>query len=258
MPRFTGLALLAASAITCSSFAPTTTGFQLGSGGRVMWENNCDFTGNDYRSLRGIPAMCGDVCADDSTCTHWSWTNYNSGTCWLKKGARSAKVSKWATNCGYVTSRNVRVQTQGIQASAIVASSSGLSSSEMSEMLSRINNYRVQNGLGALTMDNRLTVAAALHSQDQASHCEMTHTGSDGSRLGDRIKAQGYSFAMAAENVAAGQTSVEQVMTSWWNSPGHRANILAKDATNVGFAKVINGGCDSYDTYWTQDFGRQG
>ncbi|POM60065.1 SCP-like extracellular protein [Phytophthora palmivora] len=126
----------------------------------------------------------------------------------------------------------------------------------MGEMLGRINAYRSQNGLAGLTIDNRLVSAAALHSQDQANNCKMTHTGSNGSRLGDRIKAQGYSFSTAAENVAAGQTSVESVMTSWWNSPGHRANLLGKDVVNVGFAKVVNSGCSNYATYWTQDFGR--
>ncbi|POM60066.1 SCP-like extracellular protein [Phytophthora palmivora] len=228
-----------------------------------MWENNCNFVGNDYRWMTAIPAVCGDVCAGDSKCTHWTWNNSNGGTCWFKTGVRSSKTTKWGTNCGYVISRSskVQVQSQGqapAQIQSQVSSNSGFSASEMTEMLGQINAYRSQNGLGALTIDNRLVAAATLHSQDQASHCTMTHTGSNGSKLGDRIKAQGYNFAMTAENVAAGQTSVDSVMTSWWNSPGHRANILSKDASNVGFAKVVNNGCDSYATYWTQDFGRLG
>ncbi|EEY56499.1 SCP-like extracellular protein [Phytophthora infestans T30-4] len=259
MPRFSTFAIIAASVVAVS-VVPSTTAFQLGSGGRVMWENNCNFSGNDYRWMKAIP-VCGDVCAGDSKCTHWTWSNSNGGTCWFKTGPRSAKTTKWGTNCGYVVSRNsvVQVQAQGtalIQAQ--VGSSSGLSPVEMSEMLSRINSYRAQNGLGALTIDNRLVIAATLHSKDQASHCTMTHSGSNGSNLGDRVKAQSYSFAMVAENVAAGQNTVESVMTAWWNSPGHRANLLSKDAQNVGFAKVVNNNCDSYAAYWTQDFGRLG
>jgi uncharacterized protein YkwD len=263
MPQLTRFALVvAASAIAYSSFVPATSGFQLGSGGRVMWEDNCDFAGNDYRSVAGIPAICGDVCTAEATCTHWTWSNYNGGTCWLKKGTRSTKASKWSTNCGYVTSRNVQGQTQTraqvqTKGQAQVSSNSGLSAAEMSEMLSRINAFRAQKGLSALAIDNRLVAAAAIHSQDQASHCLMTHTGSNGSKFSDRIKARGFDFAMASENVAAGQTTVEDVMTSWWNSPGHRANILGKDASKVGFAKVVNQNCDSFETYWTQDFGRQ-
>ncbi|KAG3170670.1 hypothetical protein PI124_g1065 [Phytophthora idaei] len=264
MPRLSSFALIAASAIAVSVVS-TTTAFQLGSGGRVMWENNCNFSGNDYRWMTAIPAVCGDVCAGDSKCTHWTWSNSNGGTCWFKTGSRSAKTTKWGTNCGYVVSRNSAVQVQAhtqaqtlAQIQTQVSSNSGLSSAEMSEMLSRINAYRTQNGLGALTIDNRLVAAATLHSRDQANHCTMTHTGSNGSKLGDRIKAQSYNFATVAENVAAGQNTVESVMTVWWNSPGHRANLLNKDVANVGFAKVVNNDCDSYATYWTQDFGHLG
>ncbi|KAL3662912.1 hypothetical protein V7S43_011860 [Phytophthora oleae] len=249
MPRVSSFSLIAAIAMA-ASVIPSSLGFQSGSGGRVMWENNCDFYGNDYRSLQAIPDVCGDVCVGDTTCTHWAWNNYNGGTCWFKSGAYKSKTNKWGTNCGYVVSRGSQGQNQG------QTSNNGLSASETGEMLSRINAFRSQNGLPGLSIDNRLVSAATLHSQDQANNCKMTHQGSTGSRLGDRIKAQGYNFNMAAENVAAGQTSVEQVMTSWWNSPGHRANLLNKDVENVGFAKVVNNGCSNYATYWTQDFGR--
>ncbi|KAG1708635.1 hypothetical protein DVH05_022264 [Phytophthora capsici] len=262
MPRIGSITLLA---IAASSLVSATVGFQVGSGGRVMWENNCNFAGNDYRWRTGIPAVCGDMCANDTKCTHWTWNNSNGGTCWFKTGTRSAKTTKWGSNCGYVISRNaaMQVQTQSqvqvpAQAQTQISSNSGMVTTDMTEMLNRINAYRSQNGLSTLTIDNRLVAAASLHSKDQANHCTMTHAGSNGSRLGDRVKAQGYDFAMTAENVAAGQTSVEQVMISWWNSPGHRANMLNKDATNVGFAKAVNNGCDSYATYWTQDYGRQG
>lgn len=249
MPRLSSIAIITASVLAAVTVVPTTTAFQLGSGGRVMWENNCDFAGNDYRSVRAIPHACGDICASDATCTHWSWSNYAGGVCWLKRGARSSKTSKWGVNCGYVVSSSS--QKQG------ATTGNGMSDSDMYDMLGRVNAFRAQNGLPGLSIDNRLVNAALLHSQDQASHCRMTHDGSDGSRMVDRIKAQNYNYNVAAENVAAGQTSVESVMTSWWNSPGHRANILSKDVTNVGFALATNSGCGNYPTYWTQDFGRQ-
>ncbi|CAH0514467.1 unnamed protein product [Peronospora belbahrii] len=94
---------------------------------------------------------------------------------------------------------------------------------------------RNKNGLGPLTIDNRLVAAALQHSQDQANNCKMTHVGSSRSKVGYRIQAQGYRFATAAENVAAGQKTVEQVIISWWNSPGHRANLLNRNVKSVGF-----------------------
>uniref|UniRef100_A0AAV1T9D5 SCP domain-containing protein n=1 Tax=Peronospora matthiolae TaxID=2874970 RepID=A0AAV1T9D5_9STRA len=249
MPRIASIVLMAVSAIAALT-APTVLGFQPGSGGRVMWENNCDFQGQNYASMKAIPDVCGDVCAGDAACTHWAWSHYNGGTCWFKSGNRSSKIAKWGTNCGYMVSRSSQAQKQD-QA----APSSGLSSAEMGEMLGRINAYRAQHGLPALSIDSRLVSAATLHSRDQANNCRMTHAGSNGSRLGDRVKAQGYDFETAAENVAGGQMTVEEVMTSWWNSPGHRANLLGKDVKNVGFGKVVNDRCGNFANYWTQDFG---
>ncbi|EGZ21677.1 hypothetical protein PHYSODRAFT_329592 [Phytophthora sojae] len=225
---------------------PTAAGFQPGSSGRVMWESNCDFPRNDCRSVNALPEMCGDLCADDAACTHWTWNNYSGGTCWLKQDTPSPKTRSYGAICGYVVSR-----------SSTAAASSGLSTSDMADMLGRINSLRAQNGLGALAIDYRLVKAALLHSQDQASHCQMTHKGTTIRDFGDRLEAQGYSYNTAAENVAAGQTTVADVMTSWWNSPGHRANILNKDVVNVGLALATNEACGDYATYWTQDFGRQ-
>ncbi|OWZ09206.1 SCP-like extracellular protein [Phytophthora megakarya] len=222
---------------------PTTAGFQLSSSGRVKWESNCNYLNNDYRSVNGIPEVCGELCANDIKCTHWTWSNYNNGTCWLKEGLVSTKTTSYGAICGYVVSRSTKYSTRE------------LSNAEMADMLGQINAFRAQYGLNAVTIDYRLVKAALLHSQDQASHCTMTHAGTTILNMGDRIKAQGYDYNAAAENVAAGQTSVADVMTSWWNSPGHRANILNKDVENVGFAMVSNRACSQYKTYWTQDFG---
>ncbi|KAG2840571.1 hypothetical protein PC118_g1123 [Phytophthora cactorum] len=209
--------------IAAISHTPPTAGFQLDSSEQIMWARNCDFPDNDYRSLSGISELCVGVCVSDATCTHWTWSRYNGGTCWLKTGTPSTKTTSYGANCGYVVSRTV-----------IPATTSGLSTAAMAEMLDRINSFRAQNGLAALNIDYRTAIA----------------------KLGDRIKAQGYSYSTAAENVAAGQTTVESVMTSWWNSPGHRANILNEGVENVGFALATNEACGLYKTYWTQDFGQ--
>ncbi|KAG3120180.1 hypothetical protein PI125_g1384 [Phytophthora idaei] len=273
----------------------SSSAFQIGSQGRVMWKNNCDYYGDDMYSVPGIPDVCGDICADDSECTHWAWTYFNGGTCWLKNGKTATTLTYWGGGCGYVIDRflcsdsdsadqnadqnanqnadqnadqnvdqnadqNADQTDQASQASQASGSTSydnGLTSAETSEMLASINSYRAQYGLGALTIDARLVAASYAHSRDQAAHCAMAHEGSDGSDPWNRMEAQGYDWAVAAENVAAGQSSVSAVMTSWWNSAGHRANILKDDVKNVGFAVASNSDCSEYATYWTQDFGAQ-
>ncbi|KUF93962.1 SCP extracellular protein [Phytophthora nicotianae] len=238
--------VFALSAAAVAMAAGSSSAFQIGSQGRVMWKNNCDYLGSDLYSVPGIPDVCGDICADDSKCTHWSWTYFNGGTCWLKNGKTATTSTYWGGGCGYAS-----------QASGSTSYDNGLTSAETSEMLASINSYRAQYGLAALTIDARLVAAAYVHSKDQAAQCTMAHEGSDGSDPWDRMEDQGYEWTVAAENVAAGQTSVEAVMTSWWNSAGHRANILKDDVTNVGFALASNSACSEYATYWTQDFGAQ-
>ncbi|KAL4140999.1 hypothetical protein PRNP1_014123 [Phytophthora ramorum] len=281
--------VLTLSAAVAAMALGSSSAFQVGSQGRVMWQNNCDFYGDDTSSVLGIPDVCGDLCADDAKCTHWTWTYFNGGTCWLKSGETATASAYWGADCGYVIDRfsdsadqsagqnagqkgdQVAPNDQTSQASQTDQNSdstssqtsgsttydNGLTSAESAEMLARINSYRADNGLSALTIDVQLVAAANVHSQDQATHCTMTHEGTDGSEPWDRIEAQGYDWSVAAENVAAGQASVSAVMTSWWNSAGHRANILKDDVVNVGFALVTNSACSEYDTYWTQDFGAQ-
>ncbi len=59
-------------------------------------------------------------------------------------------------------------------------------------------------------------------------------------------------YMTVGENIAFGQTSPEAVMKSWMSSPGHRANILKEDFTNIGVGCYLseNGGY-----YWVQLFG---
>jgi uncharacterized protein YkwD len=275
MPRLSSIAVCAAAVAAAAS---TASAFSTGSQGRVMWANNCDYYGQDIYSVQGIPDVCGDLCADDSACTHWAWNNYNGGTCWLKSGTTATISTYYGAGCGYVIDRfgsssasesdatqSAQQQQQSTTTSTSTASSSstttydnGLTADESAQMLSLINAYRAENGLSALTIDTRLVAAALVHSEDQATNCEMTHDGTDGSEPWDRVEAQGYDWTVAAENVAAGQTTVSQVMTSWWNSAGHRANILNSKVVNVGFAVSTNSGCSNYATYWTQDFAKEG
>ena len=107
----------------------------------------------------------------------------------------------------------------------------------------------------ALTWNCKLAAAAHKHSQDMATNNFMDHTGSDGSSPGDRIAAEGYNFSYWAENVAAGYTTVDQVMNAWLNSSGHCSNIMSQNVTELG-ADLVTNSNSSYSTYWTGAFGR--
>ncbi|GAB9471937.1 Scp-like extracellular protein [Globisporangium polare] len=120
-------------------------------------------------------------------------------------------------------------------------------------MLQAVNAERVKQGKAAFCTNKKLQTAAQLHSEDQAKTNTMSHTGSDGSTMDQRVTAQGFVWSGVAENVAAGQVDVASVMTSWMNSAGHRANILGDyNYFGTGYAYNAQG---TYKHFWTQDFG---
>ena len=65
------------------------------------------------------------------------------------------------------------------------------------------------------------------------------------------LKSFGITFTDDGENIASGQKTATDVMSSWMNSSGHRTNILSStyNKIGVGGAKDSNG-----NLYWTQMF----
>jgi uncharacterized protein YkwD len=122
------------------------------------------------------------------------------------------------------------------------------------QVVSLTNAERAKAGCGALAVDATLTAVAQAHSQDMATHNYFDHNSQDGRTPFDRMTAAGYRYSTAAENIAAGQRTAQDVMTGWMNSPGHRANILncALKEIGVGYATASS---SQYGVYWTQDFG---
>lgn len=107
----------------------------------------------------------------------------------------------------------------------------------------------------AVSWDAALAAAAARHSSDMAQNNFFNHTGSDGSTVGLRATAAGYSWSGIGENIAAGYTSVSAVMTGWLSSEGHCNNIMNSAYTHVALACVAEPGT-TYTRYWTMVLGR--
>ena len=123
------------------------------------------------------------------------------------------------------------------------------------EMLVSLNAERAAVGVGPLASCDVLHRVAQDHSADQATHNRMSHTGSDGSSPWQRMLRAGYDYRSAAENVAAGQSGVAQVMSAWMGSSGHRNNILNPGLEHVGVGLAHSAGGTPY---WTQVFGSGG
>jgi uncharacterized protein YkwD len=120
-----------------------------------------------------------------------------------------------------------------------------------------INTYRQTNGLKPLKLNAALTEAAKAHSRDLAKWDRISHYGSDGSNPWDRVKRVGYSAKVAAENVGTGQTTIDEVLKGWKDSPGHNKNLLLPDVEHMGIALVQDPKTE-FKTFWTLVIGAGG
>jgi len=122
------------------------------------------------------------------------------------------------------------------------------------ELLRLTNGERRKAGLAPLRLSSQLTRAAQSHAVDMARNNYFSHTGLNGSSLGDRSKSTGYKFRLVGENLAAGKTTPEATIRQWMNSSGHRANILNGRFSEIGFG-YANAPKSLYKNYWVQVFG---
>ena len=68
--------------------------------------------------------------------------------------------------------------------------------------------------------------SARQKSAEMASKGYFSHTSPTYGSPFDQMKANGVSYRSAAENIAMGQRTAEEVVKGWMESPGHRQNIL--------------------------------
>lgn len=122
---------------------------------------------------------------------------------------------------------------------------------EQLEVLEIVNKERKANGLKPLTLNKELSNVATVKSQDMINKGYFDHTSPTYGSPFDMMKSFGISYKAAGENIAKDQKTPSEVMNSWMNSPGHRANILSPNFTElgVGVAKDSKG-----TIYWTQMF----
>ena len=120
------------------------------------------------------------------------------------------------------------------------------------DVLDGINAARILRGLAPLRLDPLLSAVA-----DEFA-CEMIREGflahanpRRGLTPGERLTSAGYIYYAMGENVAAGQSSAEEVVADWLASDAHRANLLSEDWRETGIA-VRRGG--EYGWYWVQEF----
>jgi uncharacterized protein YkwD len=118
------------------------------------------------------------------------------------------------------------------------------------QVLRLVNDARTQAGCHPLDADPALAGLAGDYSVQMAREGFFSHTDPDGLSPWDRARAAGITD-LGGENIARGQQDAQAVMDAWMHSPGHRANILNCDFTELGVGVHFGPG----GPWWTQDFG---
>ncbi|MFI1198192.1 CAP domain-containing protein [Streptomyces sp. NPDC020883] len=159
------------------------------------------------------------------------------------------KKHRRKSNHRRLTVAALAVAALGVPSGAMAASATpAATSGDAARVVELVNKERGKAGCAPLTVNAKLTKAAQAHSQDMADHRRMSHTGSDGSDPGARMKSAGYNWTTYGENVAYGYATPESAMVGWMSSPGHRRNILDCSFKEIGVGLAQPG------DYWTQDF----
>lgn len=123
------------------------------------------------------------------------------------------------------------------------------------EMLDRVNAVRRRERLKPLRSDKTLDATAQRHGEDMLRRAFFDHRNPDGQLVRERAVEAGYKWSKIGENIAEGQVSVEEVVDTWMNSPGHRRNILDPDFQELGVGLVLGQSRDRWRILWVQNFG---
>lgn len=119
------------------------------------------------------------------------------------------------------------------------------------EVVKLVNAERSKRGLQTLQQDWQVSRVARYKSQDMINKGYFAHQSPTFGSPFKMMESFNIKFSAAAENIAYGQRTPQEVMNSWMNSPGHRNNILSPIYTHMGCGLARS---KSGVAYWTQMF----
>ena len=87
------------------------------------WAMACDFQNGDLSSIQIKGELCSSTCEKTNGCTHFTWTTYNTGTCWMKTGAVTKSDAFSTTDqtmvCGVVGSQTDESTSSGVNTNSV-------------------------------------------------------------------------------------------------------------------------------------------
>src|SRR5262249_4005121 len=108
--------------------------------------------------------------------------------------------------------------------------------------------YRHNNGLGGVEVDQDLVKLAEAQSRAMASRNKLDHEVR--APLAKRLSVAGYPAEIAVEKVSAGDHTLAGAFSGWGGSPPHKANMLNSGVTKLGIAASYAPDT-KYKVFWT-------
>lgn len=125
---------------------------------------------------------------------------------------------------GFLVLSGISLALAGCSTTAVMTPTPG-SEDDTVAALPMVNTLRASKGLSTLSLDTSARKAAAIQAIRMAKAEEMKHLIGFGDDFGARMKRSDVALP-AAENIAAGQKSVEAAVQAWIDSPKHLENML--------------------------------
>lgn len=101
-----------------------------------------------------------------------------------------------------------------------------------------VNALRQAKGVPPVSYSAKLEAAALKHAKDMSRRGFFSHRGSNGSKVSQRVKAQGYKWCFVAENISKGEQTLNGAIRQWANSRGHYKNMMNRQARHIGLARA--------------------
>ncbi len=105
-------------------------------------------------------------------------------------------------------------------------------------VLHTTNALRAINGVGALKKSEKAESCIRGHCNDMAQNGYLAHQSLDGRQPHERAEDAGIDYRACGENLYGGNSLAFAVVDGWYNSMGHRKNLLDGDYEYVGIAAV--------------------
>ncbi len=112
------------------------------------------------------------------------------------------------------------------------------SSISIGNIINLTNQERTASGLNALNENSQLDAAALAKANNMFEQQYWDHFGPNGETPWQFIRAEGYNYVYAGENLAKGFQTAEGVHEAWMASPTHAANIMSGNYKDIGVAVV--------------------